>query len=71
MPDEPLLTPVTHEDLVFALAYALRFDERGKPHRQASDYMARAAAETLAHHLEMSGFVVMKKPPAKDFGARG
>jgi hypothetical protein len=64
MPDEPL-TPASRDDLVSTLAYGLCFNESGKPHRHAQDSMARIAAETLARHLERSGFVVMKKPPMK------
>jgi len=63
MPDDEPLTPVTRDDLVQTLACGLRFDERGKAHRQAVDAMARIAAETLARHLEQSGFVVLRKPP--------
>jgi hypothetical protein len=65
MPDDATLTAATHAELVSALAYGLRFNERGKPHRHAMDDMARIAAETLARHLEQSGFVVMKRPAAK------
>ncbi len=64
MPDRSALTPATYDDLLHALTYALQFNERGKPHRMARDAMARIAAETIARHLEMSGFVVMKRPPA-------
>lgn len=62
MPDDDTLTPASHADLVEALAYALRFNERGKSHRRAADDMARIAAETLARYLEQAGFVVMKMP---------
>jgi len=42
---------------------ALRFDERGKPHRQAVDDIARITAQTLVRQPEIAGFVVMKRPP--------
>ena len=58
------LTPATRDELKTGLAYALRFDDRGKAHRLASDSMADAAAELLVRYLERAGFVVMKKPPA-------
>lgn len=65
MPDDAPLTPASREELVQALAYALRFDDRGKPHRQAVDMMAHITAQTLARYLDMAGFVVMRRPPAK------
>ncbi len=65
MPDDDALTAATHAELVSALAYGLRFDERGKAHRQAVEVTARIAAETLARYLGQAGFVVMKRAPAK------
>ena len=65
MPDDDTLTPATDAELVSALAHGLRFDERGKAHRQATDLTARIAAETLARYLAQAGFVVMKRQPAK------
>ncbi len=65
MSDDDPLTPASRDDLVQALAYGLRFDERGKAHRHAVDDMARIAAETLVRHLDQAGFVVMKRPGAK------
>jgi hypothetical protein len=65
MPDYETLTPATDAELVAALAHGLRFDERGKAHRQAAELTARIAAETLARYLGQAGFVVMKRPPAK------
>jgi hypothetical protein len=68
MPDEAPLTRATEDELLQALAYALRFDERGKPHRAARDDMARIAAQTIARYLDMAGFVVMKRPPRPAHG---
>ena len=65
MPDDEALTPATDAELVAALACGLRFDERGKAHRQATELTARIAAETLARYLGQAGFVVMKRPPGK------
>jgi hypothetical protein len=56
------LTPATPDDLVDALAFALRFDGRKRKH-DAAEIMARIVAERLVEHLERSGFVVMKTPP--------
>jgi hypothetical protein len=47
---------------VQALAYALRFDDRGRSHRHANELTARIAAETLARYLDQVGFVVMRRP---------
>ncbi len=64
-PDPTPLHPTSREDLVLALAYALRFNSSGKPHRLASDSTAQLAAQVLVDHLERAGFVVMRRPPAK------
>jgi hypothetical protein len=50
-------------DLVAALAYALRYDARGKPRKGGWDHAADLAAEWLAEHLKRSNFVVLKRPP--------
>ncbi len=63
MPDEAQLRPATAEDIAEALAFALQFDGRKRVH-QADDFMARITAQRLVEHLERSGFVLMKKPPA-------
>jgi hypothetical protein len=69
MPDTaPDLRPATTEELTQSLAFALRFDGR-KRARDADDFMARAAAERLAEHLRISGFVVMKRPALAAHGA--
>lgn len=65
MPDDTPLIPASRADLVDALMYALRFDERGKPHRLAVDSTAQLAAQTLVRCLEQAGFVVMRRAPAK------
>jgi hypothetical protein len=64
------LTPATPEDLADALAFALRFDGRRRKH-DAAEMMARIVAKRLVEHLERSGFVVMKKPPAVGASALG
>jgi hypothetical protein len=50
-------------DLVAALAYALRFDARGKPRKGGWDFAADLAAEWIAEHLRRSNFVVLRRPP--------
>jgi hypothetical protein len=51
-------------DLVAALAYALRFDARGRPRKGGWDHAADLAAEWLAEHLRRSNFVVLRRRPA-------
>ncbi|MFL5287533.1 MAG: hypothetical protein ACJ8AW_42810 [Rhodopila sp.] len=62
--DQPLnLRTATADELVEALSFALRYDGRRRVHH-SDDMMARITADRLVAHLEASGFVVMKKPPA-------
>ena len=63
MTDKPL-HPATRDEVSQALGYALRFNRSGKSHRHATEMTARIAADVLAEHLELAGFVAMKKPPA-------
>jgi hypothetical protein len=71
MTDAPdRLTPATSDDLVDALAFALRFDDRKRKH-DAGEFMARIVAKRLVDHLEQSGFVVMKRPPTVGAAALG
>ena len=51
-------------DLVAALAYALRYDARGRPRKGTWDHAADLAAEWLAEHLRPSNFVVLRRRPA-------
>jgi hypothetical protein len=72
MRDTPTdLIPATRDELLTALSYALRFDERGKAHRQASELTAQIAAQTLVRYLELAGFVVMKRPARKPPSTHG
>jgi hypothetical protein len=58
------LMPVDQAELASALAYGLRFDERGKPRRGAAWEMAASLlAEQLVVQLERANFVVLKRPP--------
>ena len=59
----PLL-PVGQAELASALAYGLRFDERGRPRRgTAWEMAATLLAEQLVAQLERANFVVLKRPP--------
>jgi hypothetical protein len=51
------LRPATREELTESLAFALRFDGR-KQFRTSTESMAKITAK----HLELSGYVLMKKP---------
>jgi hypothetical protein len=64
------LTPATPEDLVTALAFALRFQGRKRVHN-ADEIMAEIVARRLAEHLQRSGFVMMKRPPDTGGAALG
>jgi hypothetical protein len=63
MPDAPNLRPATPDEIATALSFALQYQGRKRVHH-ADDVMARITADRLVQHLEASGFVVMKKPPA-------
>ncbi len=68
MPHEPdKLRPATLDEIIETLSFALRYDGRRRVHL-ADSFMARVAAERLAEHLRLSGFVVMKRPPLKPHG---
>jgi len=59
----PLL-PVDQAELASALAYGLRFDERGRPRRGSVwETAANLLAEQLVAQLERANFVVMRKAP--------
>ena len=45
-----------------SLAFALTFDGR-RQFKTSGEMMAQITAEHLARHLEMSGYVIMKRPP--------
>ena len=64
------LTPATAEDLVGALAFALRFEGRKRTH-SADEIMAEIVARRLVDHLERAGFVVMKRPSISGGAAIG
>jgi hypothetical protein len=59
----PNLHPATAEEIAEALSFALRYNGR-KRVNDADDAMGWITAERLVRHLEASGFVVMKRPPA-------
>lgn len=62
------LRPATSDEIADTLSFALRFDGRKRIH-QGDELMARIVAKRLIDHLELSGFVVLKKPPARAHSA--
>ena len=65
MAEQPAgLRPATPDEVAETLEFALRFNGRKRVH-QGDEFMARITAERLIEHLELAGFVVMKKSPAK------
>ena len=64
MPDEPPLRPADPDDFRRSLAFALTFDGR-RQFKTSGEMMAQITAEHLAKHLEMSGYVIMKRPPGQ------
>ena len=57
------LRPAPQDEIADALSFALRYDGRRRVHH-ADEIMAQVTAERLVRHLERSGFVLMKRPPA-------
>ena len=60
MIETPDLVPADHDDIAFALSFALRHDGRRR-FRQADETMANVTAEHLIRQLERSGFVLMRR----------
>ncbi|NMJ42806.1 hypothetical protein GWK16_16290 [Roseomonas sp. JC162] len=54
------LMPASPAEVAQSLAYALRYDERGKARAAGLELIAAIAAERLVEHLQRSGFVVLK-----------
>ncbi len=63
MPDEKPLRPATKDETIDTLSFALRFNGKKRTH-SADEFMATLMAKHLAEHLELAGYVIMKKPPA-------
>jgi hypothetical protein len=57
------------DEIAQSHAYALRFDDRGKPRRTGYEATAALAAAQLVKHLTLSGVVFMRGPPAPAHGA--
>ena len=57
---EDKLRPATAEEVASALAYALRFDKRGRPWPAGMEIAAGVAGQVLAEGLAAQGVVVMR-----------
>jgi hypothetical protein len=60
----PNRRPATPDEIAKTLSSALRYDGRHRV-RMADDAMAGITAERLVERLQRSGFVLMKRPPAR------
>lgn len=58
------LSPADPAEVADSLAYAMRFDERGKARRTGVEYASKLAADQLVQQLTASGYVVMRRRPA-------
>jgi hypothetical protein len=68
-PPDAELSAATPDETIEALSYALRFDARGKPRPSGGQMVASLAAERLAEHLALAGFVLMRRRPAPPHSA--
>lgn len=56
------LRPVTPEEVADTLAFAMRFDARGKARRTGHEYAAQLAADQLVQQMLASGYVILRRP---------
>jgi protein ImuA len=68
-PDFQQLAQATPEEIATALAYALRYDERGKPRKGGWDFAVNIAADRIAEHLRRSGLVILRARATRDHSA--
>jgi hypothetical protein len=57
------LTPADPSDLADGIAFVLRFS-RKKRYHEGGKLMADLTADYMVRHLDLAGYVIMKKPPA-------
>jgi hypothetical protein len=62
-PDSQGLRPADPAEVADSLAFAKRFDARGKARRTGVEYASKIAAEQLVQRLLASGFVLMRQAP--------
>jgi hypothetical protein len=56
------LLPTTRDDVLGSIEYAMKF-RQGKATRASLDVAVSALAEMVLEHLELSGYVIMRRPP--------
>ena len=56
------LRPASPDEIVQTLSFALCYNSRKRVHH-ADNMMAQITADRLVLHLELAGFVLMKKAP--------
>ena len=65
------LTRPNRDELLFSIAYSMRFNAGGKATNAAKDIAIQALAERVLEHLEGSNYVIMKGPPGKSWSTPG
>jgi hypothetical protein len=65
------LTPASRDELLMSIEYSLGYDSRGKASNASRELAISVLAGRVIEHLEMSNYVVMKKPPAKAWRTPG
>ena len=58
--------PLTPAELHAAWSQALHYDRSGRRTQDRAAIMAEVAADHLIETLRLSGFVIMRAPPARD-----
>jgi hypothetical protein len=64
------LISTTREDVLQTMEYAMKF-RRGKATRAAQDVAVSALAAMVLEHLELCGFVIMRRPPSAPHSTPG
>jgi hypothetical protein len=60
MTSRPQLQPVRREEIIDVLSFAIRCEPRRSVIQLDDELVARVAAQRIARHLKIAGFVVMK-----------
>ena len=63
------LTPAAPEDVANSISFALLWSRSRKRVHDSEAMTAALAADRIVQHLERSGYVILKKPPAPGAGS--
>jgi hypothetical protein len=63
MIDETRLLTTTRDEVLQSIEFSMKF-KQGEPPRAALDVAVHTLAQMVMDHLELSGFVFMRRPPA-------